>query len=288
MIIGMAVIGFIDNFIVVIADSISLWQFHATRSAIDLTILGVLAWRGWAVIRPQRWRPVLARSALFSGSMLIYFGCLAFLPIAVVVAGLFTSPVLVMIISGLFLGKRVGAVRWGSAALGFTGILFVINPVADEFDLLSLLPLVAALLYATSAVATRQWCEGETTATLLFWFFVIIGVASLIVLGALTVLSPDAPSGPTGFIARGLGWPSAAAWFWIGAQAVGSVIAVGLITRAYQIGEASFVAIFEYSLMIFAPLWAYFIWRSELSVTMALGITLIAASGAIIAWRSRI
>lgn len=286
MLAAMLIIGLIDNYIVVIAESVSLWQFHATRSAINMSVLGAIAVFGGAQIMPRRWGPVLLRSGLFTGSMLIYFGCLAFLPISQVVAGLFTSPIIVMVLTAVVFGERVGPVRWFAALVGFAGIVLVIGPGRDDVGLISGLPLVAALLYALSAISTRRWCEGEHVASLLFWFFAAIGGASLLVLIALTFWPLDAPAGQAGFISRGLAVPSAAAWVWILAQAAGSIVAVGAITRAYQIGEASYVAVFEYSLMVFAPLWAWVLWREDVGPSTMAGVSLIMLAGAVIAWRS--
>lgn len=286
MLAAMLIIGLIDNYIVVIAESVSLWQFHATRSAINMSVLGAIAVFGGAQIMPRRWGPVLLRSGLFTGSMLIYFGCLAFLPISQVVAGLFTSPIIVMVLTAVVFGERVGPVRWFAALVGFAGIVLVIGPGRDDVGLISGLPLVAALLYALSAISTRRWCEGEHVASLLFWFFAAIGGASLLVLIALTLWPLDSPAGQAGFISRGLAVPSAAAWVWILAQAAGSIVAVGAITRAYQIGEASYVAVFEYSLMVFAPLWAWVLWREDVGASTMAGVSLIMLAGAVIAWRS--
>jgi drug/metabolite transporter (DMT)-like permease len=287
MLAAMLIIGLIDNYIVVIAESVSLWQFHATRSAINMSLLAVIAAFGGAAIWPRRWGAVLVRSWLFTGSMLIYFGCLAFLPISQVVAGLFTSPIIVMVLSATVFGERVGPVRWLAAMVGFAGILLVIGIGQEAVSMVSVLPLVAAVLYALSAISTRRYCAGETVASLMFWFFAAIGLSSLVMLAGLTIWPQAVPEGQAGFLVRGLAMPSAAAWVWILAQAVGSIIAVGAITRAYQIGEASYVAVFEYSLMVFAPLWAWVLWREDVPLSTMLGVALIMLAGLVIASRSK-
>ncbi len=284
---AMAVIGLIDNYVVLIAKTTGLWQFHATRTAMALVMFLVLSGMGLGRLWPLRPAGVLGRSLFFSGSMLIYFGCLAFLPISQVVAGLFTSPIFVMVISALVLKKPVGPVRWTAAVMGFIGIVLVLGPAAGSFQPVSLLPLLAALLYAISAVATRQWCEGEDTLTLLFWFFAVLGFFGLIGTVVLTIYPQVAPPGPEGFILRGLTWPDQSFLFWTFVQAAGSILGVGLLTRGYQIGEASHVAIFEYSLMLFAAFWAWALWGQTVSGAGFAGMALIVASGAVIAIRSR-
>ena len=287
MLFGMAVIGLIDNYVVVIAEDASLWQFHAVRAMMALPMMAALAALGLGSLRAKRLRNVAIRSSLFGAAMLIYFGCLAFLPIAEVVAGLFSSPILVMVISALFLGKKVGWVRWSAGLVGFLGILLVLRPDTGSFTYLSFVPLGAAFLYALSALATRELCEGEDTLTLLFWFFGILGVMGFVGLAVLTAFPQTVPEGPDGFILRGVTWPSGQFLFWTFVQAFASIIAVGCLTRGYQLGEASYVAVFEYSLMIFASFWAFMIRGDVPDTATYAGIALIIVSGAVIALRSR-
>ena len=60
-----------------------------------------------------------------------------------------------------------------------------------------------------------------------------------------------------------------------------------MLTRAYQVGEASYIAVFEYSFLIFASFWAWVIWGDVLDTQAVLGIALIIASGAVIALRTK-
>ena len=287
MLFGMSIIGLIDNYVVVIAEDGGLWQFHAMRSAMMVPMMVALAALGLGTLRAKRARNVVIRSCLFGGAMLIYFGCLAFLPISEVVAGIFTSPIIVMVISALFLGRPVGWVRWSAGLFGFLGILLVLKPDAGGFSLLSAFPLAAAFLYALSALATRELCEGEDTLTLLFWFFGILGLMGLAGLAVLTAFPQTVPDGPDGFILRGLTWPSQTFLMWTFIQAFGSIIAVGAVTRSYQLGEATHVAVFEYSLMIFAAFWAFMIRGDVPDGPTFIGIAMILTSGAVIALRSR-
>jgi len=102
------VIGFTDNYVRVIAEEAGLWQFHLTRSCMTAVLLGlgVAIW-GFR-IRPRNWRAVVARSAIHGSAMVIYFGALAFLDVALVAAGLFTAPIWVLLISRFAYGHAIG------------------------------------------------------------------------------------------------------------------------------------------------------------------------------------
>lgn len=280
---GMAALGLTDNFVPHISERGSLWQFHLVRSVMAFVVLGAVVAFGYGSLRAKRPVAVLGRSLFQAGAMLIYFGCLSVLPIGVVVAGLFTSPLFVVLISILFQGKTVGLFRWTAVVIGFVGALMVIRPDPSALDPISFLPIVAGLLYAIGAVATRAWCEGESTLTLTAGFFGMLGVFGFI---GVFVVSGEAPAGHDGFVLRSWGPLDAEMLFWFAVQAVGSLIGIGLIFRGYLLGEASHVAVFEYSLLVFASFWAWVLWDQTVPVLGLFGMVLIALAGSIIALRS--
>ena len=157
-----AIIGFTDNFVAVIARDTGLWQFHLTRSAMALVLLGLAGWAMGARLRPQHWPAVVARSAIHGLAMVIYFGALAFLPVALVAAGLFTAPIFVLLISRLAYGQPVGLVKAMAVLLGFAGVVLVLGPEAmSGASLAAGLPVLAGAMYAMGNIATRQWCAGK-------------------------------------------------------------------------------------------------------------------------------
>ena len=111
MVACMAIIGMIDNYVGVIAENGGLWQFHFMRSVMVCgTLLILCAVFGWR-LRPCNPRGVAVRSICGAISMGVYFGALAFLPIAQVGAGLFTAPLFVLLFSVLFFGQTIGIWR---------------------------------------------------------------------------------------------------------------------------------------------------------------------------------
>lgn len=280
---GMFALGITDNFVPYISQTGSLWQFHMLRGGMAVVLLVLLAGVGVGVIRPKSWRAVIGRSLFPATAMLIYFGCLSVLPIGVVVAGLFTAPLFVLIISVLFLGERVGPVRIAAAGLGFAGTLLVIQPDPDALDPVAFLPVLAGVFYAVGAVVTRRWCAQEGAVALSAGFFGMLAVFGAV---GLLIVPPGGPAGFEGFVARGWVPLTPAMWFWIAVQAVGSILGIGLIFRGYLLGEAGVVAIFEYSLLVFASFWAWVLWGQTVGPWAVVGMVLIAAAGAVITLRS--
>lgn len=285
ILLAMLLIGFIDNFVVNIAQDAGLWQFHLTRSAMAVPMIAGLALIGVGTLALRRPGAVLIRSITMSVAMVLYFGSLAFLPISDAVAGLFTAPLFVLLISILVLKERMGLVRIAAAIAGFVGVLLVLRPDGGALAWTSAVPVFAGFFYAVAAILTRTRCAEESATALLASFFAALGICGALGVAILYVypVSSDDP----GFVLRGWASPTPAFLGWTLLQAVGSIAAVGLITRSYQMADTSFVAVFEYSLLIFASLWAWIL-RGEVLDPMAMfGIGIIIASGVIIALRGR-
>jgi drug/metabolite transporter (DMT)-like permease len=282
------IIGFTDNFVRIIAAEAGLWQFHGTRTLIALPLLALAALPLGLRLRPVSWRAVAVRSLLQGSAVMIYFGCLAFLPVVQVAAGLFTAPIFVLLISRFAFGHRIGPYRIVALALGFAGMVLVLGPAEGAaLGLASVLPVAAAVLYALGNIATREWCARESAAVLTAGFFVALGLIALAGIAVLSVWPQAAPEGEAGFVLRGLVAPSATFWFWTFIQATGSLIAIGAMVRGYQLAEASRVAIFEYAVLPATALWTWLIWGDVPGARAILGMALIFVAGSVIALRAR-
>ncbi len=282
------VIGFTDNYVRVIAEEAGLWQFHFTRSCMTAVLLGIgVAIWGFRV-KPRSWRAVVARSAIHGSAMVIYFGALAFLDVALVAAGLFTAPIWVLLISRFAYGHAIGPVQVMAVALGFVGVILVLGPEAlGGASLAALLPIIAGALYALGNIATREWCGAESAQTLLAGFFGALGIIGAVGMVALTLFPLEVPVGPDGFLQRGPVWASGEFYFWTFVQAAGSLIGVGFMIRAYQITDASRASVLEYVILPASAFWTWVIWGKGLEPLAVLGMVLIVAAGTLIALRAK-
>ena len=107
IILAFIIIGPNDILVPIIARESSLWQFHFCRSLIAIALMSLLL-----IITGQQFIinnliAVIIRSLLYIFSMLIYFGCLSFLPIAIVGAGMFTAPIFVLIFSYFLFKQKI-------------------------------------------------------------------------------------------------------------------------------------------------------------------------------------
>lgn len=285
---AMALLGLFDNLVALIARDIGLWQFHFLRAALAIGLLSGLSVAGLINLRARRRWAVALRGGFTAASMVIYFGSLAFLSVAETAAGLFSAPLWVLVLSVVWLGARPGLLQVIAALVGFAGVLLVLDPLAGGLRLVALAPMLAGLFYAIGSVATRQFCEGEGTFAMLLWFFVALLGMGAVGLAVLHFWPLEVSEGAAGFIRRGWVWPvSAVAGVLTIVQALVAVTAVGLIFRAYQLGEVGHVAVFEYSLLLFAAFWTWLLWGQVPGLRAWLGMGLIAGSGVVLALAAR-
>lgn len=282
------IIGFTDNFVRVIAQDAGLWQFHFTRTCMAMAILALAVPMFGLKVRPVHLWAVVARSAIHGTAMVIYFGALAFLPVALAAAGLFTSPIFVLLIGRLAYGHRIGPVQVLAVVLGFAGVVLVLGPEAmSGASLAALLPVLAGVMYAMGNIATREWCPKESAETLLAGFFVGLGVIGALGMLWLTLWPITVPTGAEYFLQRGPVMPNAEFWLWTFVQAAGSLVGVGLMIRGYQITQASKASVLEYMILPASAFWSYVIWGQTLGWMAWVGMGLIVAAGVLIALSGR-
>ena len=218
---AMFLLGLIDNLVVVIARDLGLWQFHFMRAGLAEAMMVTLSAFGLIRLIPTRRWAVALRGGLAGLSMLIYFGCLAFMPIGQVAAGRFTAPIWVMLLGAEFLNQPIGLPRIMAALAGFADVMLVLNPFQNGLTPIALIPVTAGFFYAIGGIATRQWCDAESPFSMLLYFFLSLALFGLIGTGGMTAIPHHVPTGVEGFILRGLTWPGAQTLGLIVIQAVG-------------------------------------------------------------------
>ena len=289
MVVGsMAVIGLIDNFIRYIVEEANLWQFYLVRAIFACGILGIyFLWRKQE-IRPKRAWAVALRSLLLAGAIFIYFGSITVMPIAEAGATLFSSPIFVLVFSFFLFGTKVGYWRIGAVVIGFMGVLLVLKPDLINLGLFTLLPLMAGILYALGQLITRHFCADENTSVVLLGFFVatgLLGAVGLLVFSIFEV--PDRWSDTAAHLTGGWVEPTGRFMFWTFIQCIGSLVAVTGLIRGYQIAEPTYLAVFEYSFLIFAGFWAWMLWNEIPDAIAFIGIAMIVSAGIVITLRSK-
>lgn len=267
-----------DAFVKFASAEMSLWQMYVCRSGLALPVLILLA-KGSILPNALGW--VALRSLALVAMYLAIYAAIPLLDLSVIAASLYTGPLFIVLLSAVFLKEPVRAGQWIAVVLGFVGVLFVVRPNGDAFSVLSLIPVIAALLYAVAAVITRARCARETSASLA----ISLNVA-LIVCGLLASLwtrywpTVHAESYPFLF-GRWAEFNTGT----LGILAIMAALIVGVslgLARAYQSPKPQVIATFDYAYLIFAAFWGFVFFREVPDIWTLAGIVLIAAAGILV------
>lgn len=276
-----AILSFIDNFVGEIAKQGGLWQFQLMRTLMALPILVIGARLLKMRLLPNNAGILALRSLIVSTGLMLYFAALGFLPVAQAAAGLFSAPIWVLVFSTVLFSRRLGFMQIAATLGGFTGVLMVLGVAPASLTLLTFVPLVAGAFYGLGMLITRHWCSSESPAAMALGIFLALGLFSLVALSYFTFW--PVAGGETDFTLRGYQAVSGTFYWLTLLQAVGSVIAVSLIAQAYRIGDPAYVAVFEYSFLVFAAMWTLLLWGDLIGGKAAVGIGLIVMCGAFVA-----
>jgi len=216
------------------------------------------------------WRGVIGTSA-----MAMTFGALGLLPLPEMTAIGYAMPIFVVIFAAMFLNETVRLFRLMTVAVGLIGVMIIMAPrlsvdVIDVTETLgAVLALGAAVGAALAQVFIRKLTKTETTSSIVFWFSVTASGLSLLTIYWGWVI-------PT---------PKEAALL-ILAGIIGGVGQI-LLTSSYRLADASFVAPFEYSSMLFSIAIGFAFFDEVPTVTTLVGAAVVIAAGIMIIWRER-
>lgn len=217
-------------------------------------------------------RPYVVLRGLIEATVaLTFMWSLGKLPLANITAILMASPIIIVVLAVLMRIERVGWRRSLAVVAGFLGVLLVIRPAPENFDIPAIVALISAVLVAARDLLTRK-IGGEIPATVItLTTTAIVGVASL-GLGLFEAWQPA--------------WRVETIYLALAAVLVtiGSVLTV----IAFRSGDIGLISGYRYSVVIFAVLIGYLVW-GDLPDTWALaGIALIVASGLYTLHRARV
>ena len=287
ILLGVFLLGLSDNLVLLINNETGIWQFHAIRSLITSIFIAGIAIIFRHDLRPKKPMLVMLRSLLLSAAMICYFGSLYFLSVAEAGAGLFSSPIFVLIFSVIIFRIRIGIFRTIAVMTGSLGVYFLLDPDLTEFYLLKIIPILAGIFYAMAALSTRHYCSEESALGLTLWYLIAIGIVGA-VLATIFWFFPSTQNNVSEMYYFLEGWKDVSIRFliWIAVQAVLTVIALALITRAYQMADTSILAVYEYGFLLFAGCWGWVLWSTVLGLSEITGIFLIMVASIIIIVRS--
>ena len=185
----------------------------------------------------------ILRSVLVLLATLQAFTAITYLPLATVAAIGFAAPVMVVVLAALVLKERVTSARWLAVIAGFVGMLVILRPGTSSMHWSMLLGIGMATCYAIYQVLTRLIRHAATALTSVF-YTALVGALATSVAVTFTWQSPSATQWMLMVASGFLGW--------LGHFAV---------IRAYESADASRIAPFIYSELLWTTLAGWFLFN---------------------------
>ena len=231
------------------------------RSLVGLCVILPFVWRrGLPSVRTGQLRLHLFQGVAGTTALMAHFYAWTQLPLADVTVLIFTQPLFALLLAVIILRARVNWQRWLATAIGFLGVLAMVRPATAGFDSAAPIALFAGFCIALQVILVARLPEGEKELTMLFYLGL---VGTLMTLGPALVVwrTPTVEEGVL-LVVNGL--------LGVSHQA--------MIFRAFRIGEATYVALFDYSKLIVAALIGFLYFGEIPSTLSILGASVIVAS----------
>jgi drug/metabolite transporter (DMT)-like permease len=241
------------------------YVFHAVFLAPFVLRRGLSA--SFASLRPRvQW----GRGLVLILSSLVFMYALAHLGLAEAIAIAFVSPLFITALSVPLLGEQVGIRRWLAVLVGFIGVIIVVRPGTEAFEIWALLPLLSSALWALGVIGTRISGQLDPPITTVCYNTVVgLAVTSLLV----------------PFFWRQPSWQD---WLLFAAGGGWNVAGQLLMVRAFARAPASVLAPFSYSQLIWSTLIGLVVFHSVPDLATYAGAFVIVASGIYIWHRERV
>ncbi len=220
----------------------------------------------------RQWKLALGRGAFVVLAQFCFYLSLIKMEFATASTIAFAGPLFVTALSIPLLGHTVGTWRWMAVLIGFVGILLVMRPTSDVFNWYTILPLGAAVGYASVSVTARLFDETVPTATINIYSIVAAFVGST----ALVFLTD-------GFVAI----ERMEDWFWLIGIGIAGGAAVYCLISAYRMTEPSNLSPFEYFGIPFSFALGWVFFAEAPFDRLIPGVFLIIGGGLLVVWRER-
>ena len=278
-----------DVFIKFVSGTYPLHEVMLIRSGFALAItllIFVPAEGGLRVLKTRRPLLHVFRGMCIVVANLCFFSAIAIIPLAELTAIFFIAPLLITAFSAIFLGEAVGIRRWLALLVGIIGVLLIVRPGSIDMQWAVLLPVLAAVAYATLNTTTRNMGLSENASAMSLYIqltFLAVCLVSGIAFGDGRFSGSGHPS--LEFVLRAWKPVELRDMAIIAGSGVCSSIGGYLIAQAYRNSDAGLVAPFEYIMLVLATIWGFLFWGELPSLISAAGILLILGSGIFVAIR---
>ncbi|MBC2775055.1 DMT family transporter [Rhizobium sp. AQ_MP] len=271
MLLGMLLFALNDAMGKWLVASYGLGQVILIRSIAALLILAPFIWAAGLkpILEVERPGLQLLRVILSTLELFCFYYAVMYLPLADVMTYWLAAPIYVAAAAPFLLGEKVGWRRWTAIAVGFIGVVITLEPSSAMFTTPALISIVGTAAFAFMMLSGRSLRGTPDKILVLFQ----TGGAAIV-----------------GLFVAPFGWTpltSVSEMMLLGLLGIVAMSAHILVNRALKISDAATVAPLQYTLLLWAVVFGYFLFGEVPRLTMVVGATLIVGSGLFIFFREQ-
>ena len=199
--------------------------------------------------------------------MIFGFAALTYIPLEQIKAIGFLSPILVVILSVIFLGERIYLIRTFSLILGFIGTLIILRPGFIEINIGVYMVLASALLWSCVIIITKFMSKNDSAMTILTFQYTFVTLFTL----PLAIIYWNNPS----FMSL----------IYTLLAAIGGTVLHLCINNAYKLSDLSIIQPVWFTQLVFASFLGFIIFGSLPDFFTWIGAILVFISVLIITYR---
>jgi drug/metabolite transporter (DMT)-like permease len=240
-------------------------QVMLLRGCFAIVLIGLLTWSRDA-LRPVKTLlqvPILLRAVGEAGGTVSFLMAITHLPLANTSAIFQAMPFTVTLGAALVFGEQVGWRRWIAIAIGFVGVLIVVQPGSAGFNEFSIFALISVAFCTLRDLATKRIASDIPTLFVTMATTVIIAIVGGLIIAPLGGWTP----------------PSTRALALLAAAAVVLLVGYQCAILAVRLGEISVVAPYRYTALPWAMLLGYLVFGDVPDPAMIAGAAIIVSSG---------
>ena len=218
----------------------------------------------------EKWKLGIFRGLMIAVAQLCFYTALAKLELATVSALAQVGALFIVLLAIFIYKEKVGFWRWTAVIVGFLGAILIMKPGTDIFSWFSILPICAAVCYASSIVTLRSFKSSVSSAILFLYSATSAAFGALILaFGSITFTPIKSPM--DGLL--------------ITSMAVCGGFGVVFLMYAFRNAPSAFLAPFSYFSILTSFLIGWIVFDEFPVDTLFPGVILILISGFVIIWR---
>ena len=219
------------------------------------------------------------RALLLLVSTFAFVSGIQVMPLADALAIVFVEPFILLILGHFLFQDHVGPRRIAACAVGFVGVLLVIQPSLAAFGLVALWPLATAVLFALYMLVTRAisaWMHPVTMQFHTSWTGLLLCLPVMLIADG------------TGIVPLDPIWPTGWNWLWLFMVGFWAAVSHMCMTYALKFAPSATLAPLHYFEIVTAVILGYLIFDDFPNRMTFAGIAVIVASGLYIIHRERL